>query len=633
MLITRTLGGWLATALASVVLVAVCAAPPPPAATTVPRPSAEPSLAVFEQELTAAGVRVVPGFSAAASRWQVTEFQAEVMDHQLREHQGFLGSELDAEAPMTKGGASVSYLIAAWIVGADTPRSKLVAGWLGSQDWKHAPDVVFPVAALNLFSIDMAEHMASAHAQAAGTSPLPGPPAQDLSAATLTAAYTAAASPCTVIDDFFSQAIVTLFGLLHLSPSFLGSSGPLSVVGGFVAKIWNTLVSLVQGALTGLVKTLTGPIVGVISFAVGTLAAISQIGAVMGAWNLDVTVTPPGNQPRGFDRFAVGSEPDHQDTIVLSASSLLDDVPGPVKDCARVLGTPLPSTLDPDTAVTWRQVYNADVVRFPQGLSTTVALNGTSTLDWTTGREASTSGRVVTGAAEVTTTLQNPGVTALASYAKRVVAAVIGQIIGDTLAPIVTNYLDGMLTYIVHGIERRLSASGFNRSADVLLVVSHHAPDSTPPANGNGGTPTASAKPPPPVDCDTLPSFGPPGTVVDQATGTSSTGFAVLTCNYTQGPKGIPLGWIQIETFRSPTAAAAFFNAGITGTPVPGFTEPVRFGGGCRGDHLKVCSRDEIALHGYRIVELAQESTPPVTPALPSLAQSNALMRRLLAIT
>jgi hypothetical protein len=53
---------WPVTVAALVVLVAVaaCAAPPPPAANTAPKPTAEPSLPVFEGELAASGVRVVP---------------------------------------------------------------------------------------------------------------------------------------------------------------------------------------------------------------------------------------------------------------------------------------------------------------------------------------------------------------------------------------------------------------------------------------------------------------------------------------------------------------------------------------------------------------------------------------------
>jgi hypothetical protein len=53
----------------------------------------------------------------------------------------------------------------------------------------------------------------------------------------------------------------------------------------------------------------------------------------------------------------------------------------------------------------------------------------------------------------------------------------------------------------------------------------------------------------------------------------------------------------------------------------------------CRTPTAKVCARDEFALHGYRIDELAQQSNPPATPALPTLGQTSALMHRLLAVT
>jgi hypothetical protein len=152
---------------------------------------------------------------------------------------------------------------------------------------------------------------------------------------------------------------------------------------------------------------------------------------------------------------------------------------------------------------------------------------------------------------------------------------------------------------------------------------------------------SSTAPPPPPVACGKLPSLGPPGTVIHGATETNSK-FTSLTCVYTQGPKanGIPLGFILIETFHSRAAAAAFFNGGLTGgTPVPGFAQPVRYAQACHSlgaittNSSKVCTRNEIALHGYRIDEIGQDGTSPAPPHLPTLAQTNALMHRLLAVT
>jgi len=137
-----------------------------------------------------------------------------------------------------------------------------------------------------------------------------------------------------------------------------------------------------------------------------------------------------------------------------------------------------------------------------------------------------------------------------------------------------------------------------------------------------------STAPPPPVACGRLPSLGPAGTVITGGARTIN-GITVLSCVYSQGPKSFPYGWIIIMTFRSRAAAAAYFKAEITGDPVPGFTEPVRWGGGCNSA-TNVCGSDEFALHGYRIDEVAQQH--PATPAV-SQAQTSALMRRLLAVT
>ena len=146
-------------------------------------------------------------------------------------------------------------------------------------------------------------------------------------------------------------------------------------------------------------------------------------------------------------------------------------------------------------------------------------------------------------------------------------------------------------------------------------------------APSSPGNPTA--PPPPPVACGRLPSLDPPGMAVTVTGGArTSNGIAVLSCVYSQ-PKGFPYGWIIVMTFRSRAAAAAYFKAEITGTPVPGFTEPVQWGGGCNSE-TNVCGSDEFALHGYRIDEVAQQH--PATPAV-SEAQTSALMHRLLAVT
>jgi hypothetical protein len=149
-----------------------------------------------------------------------------------------------------------------------------------------------------------------------------------------------------------------------------------------------------------------------------------------------------------------------------------------------------------------------------------------------------------------------------------------------------------------------------------------------PPSPGNS-TPS----PPHPVACDEFPSLGPPGTVITGGVPRTINGITTLSCVYSQ-PKGYPYGWIIIMTFRSRAAAAAFFTKEITGTPVPGFTQPVESGGSCPPETstATVCDIDEFALHGYRIDEVAQQH--PATPMTDlTLKHIGTLMRQVLAVT
>jgi hypothetical protein len=498
--------------------------------------TATTGLAAFEAQLRAAGVPVVASFKGAAPRWEFTQFQAEVMAAQVAGHQGLVGAALDSQVPTPHGAPPVSYLVAAWAVGAHTPRSKLAARWMGQQDWHHAPQVLYPSAVLALFSLDMAEHLAADAAKAGGPRSGAVPSSTNGRHASLArppaAQADATSGPCSAVDGFFSDAIVMLFNALHLSPSFLGSGGPLSVVGSFVAGIWNTLTDLVKGALNGVVTTLTAPVSAAISLAVGAVGLVSQVASYLGAWDLKVVVTPPGGPSPGQDRFAVGTETAHRNTLVVSASSLVDHVPPALRECADAFGSPLPTTLTPGSSVTWAVVANEQVVAFPAGLTAKVGQDGRATLPWTTGREQSAEGQLVTGRAFLRTTVHNPAASALANLAENLVQAAIARVVGHAAAPTVKGVLDGLARPVLDDIR----SGAYDQSANVAFVITHHVCQ----ASGNC-TPSSTATTVPTPSTTTPPN----GTVNCSAAPASLVG-AVLGVP-TGGPKQLYLGQSVVQ--------------------------------------------------------------------------------------
>ena len=132
--------------------------------------------------------------------------------------------------------------------------------------------------------------------------------------------------------------------------------------------------------------------------------------------------------------------------------------------------------------------------------------------------------------------------------------------------------------------------------------------------------------PPKPVDCAGLPDIG---FLVDHSFAQDN-GFTVLSCQYATAPTGgVPVGFILIETYESPSAAQAAWNRGkISGAAQSGFAVPVLATlSGQQGSGLQ---RHEFALSGYRIDEIAEIQNPGLN-VLPSLDQTNDWMHQLLA--
>jgi hypothetical protein len=132
--------------------------------------------------------------------------------------------------------------------------------------------------------------------------------------------------------------------------------------------------------------------------------------------------------------------------------------------------------------------------------------------------------------------------------------------------------------------------------------------------------------PPPlkPARCPYLPDFG----VLYSSYATADAGVRVLSCQYsTARSGGIPVGFILIQTYPRPSAAEAAWKRGrISGTAQPGFSVPVLASEADCPD----CQRHEFALSGYRIYEIAESQTPPLSQ-LPTLQATNSWMHDLLA--
>ena len=90
----------------------------------------------------------------------VTRSQVAALAHEIAAGSGLPGWDLDRLTPMPDGAPPFSYLVAAWLDTAGTPRSQAARAWYADDtDWRQAPTLLYPTAALLLFTADAAEHI------------------------------------------------------------------------------------------------------------------------------------------------------------------------------------------------------------------------------------------------------------------------------------------------------------------------------------------------------------------------------------------------------------------------------------------------------------------------------------------
>ena len=99
----------------------------------------------------------------------LTRVQADRMLSEQAAGGGLLGADLDALAPMPPGSPSMSYLVAAWLSSRPTATAAAAHGLTGDRDWRHAREVVFPLAALSMSVTDFTRPLAAGIPSATGS--------------------------------------------------------------------------------------------------------------------------------------------------------------------------------------------------------------------------------------------------------------------------------------------------------------------------------------------------------------------------------------------------------------------------------------------------------------------------------
>jgi hypothetical protein len=208
------------------------------------------------------------------------------------------------------------YLLAAYATAHGTPGEILAGTLVGTQNWTHPANIVFPDLILTLFSADAARAAAkttgAAPVSKAGSSP-------------------ARATVCVTLANWVSAGFSSIFNALTVGPA---SSPVLS----FLTGLWNGAVALAKSASSNVASVLTDSVLGVIRTGVATAGVAAW--AVSALRNLQITsVATPA-----FNSFGVDPAAAKSGTVTITVGNARGfDWPAAASQCAQTLGVTLPA--------------------------------------------------------------------------------------------------------------------------------------------------------------------------------------------------------------------------------------------------------------------------------------------------
>jgi len=332
---------------------------------------------------------------------------------------------------------------------------------LGPQDWKHAPQVVFPTIVLALFVADATRVETKSTRGATGTTGFPvlamiRVPVPQIGFADGTELATGL---CSAISGFVDSTLTSIFNVLriHGLPPFW-------------SLLLNVAVSFLQGAVGGFITVLTKPIVGLLQTAAGILATATMVVSYLRPWKVTVQAEPASN------RFAVGTEAPIGGRLKLQVTTSGEglDWPPAVLDCARSLGQDLTTVAFDDSKISWHVDHGMPEFADKISADTVVAKDKTAYFTYHTQNESveAAKGAPKYGSLGVTATLERGAVRKLA----------------DLINGIIFDQLPGWIADIVKPYFAPKTAAAINALAPFLhaqngtaVAILYHEKIATPP--------------------------------------------------------------------------------------------------------------------------------------------------------
>jgi len=447
-----------------------------------------PTGATVEEAFSAHGIAVLDDATLAwpdDALMASTASAVDVMQSEVASGGGLPGADLDEFVPMPADAPPFSYLVAAWLYEASTPRAQTAREWFAEEvDWTLARSVWFPRAALILFVADAMEASITdfgvAEPQSVGPELRPSTAslASVSAASSSVPAFNLPQAPCTAVATFFSDTINSVFSAVQLPPDFIAKGGVLGEISGFLAGLFNTAVQLAKTVLLTVIESLTAPILRAIGAGVAIIGVLSHFSTYL--LGVEMTVST--------DRFIPLDGNEGYWYGMIDAKRPLE---AQLQDCLNVLGKPaLRDIIKTGAPITWRVDIprRADGSPFDRpalvylGLETNVDANKRLVLKWVSAKEDPSSQPERFGIAGVTAEVPKSEVSDLIDLAKKLLDDAITQVAsyGGPLKVEVKKALEGILAPIFKRVEVELIGAG----RSLLMIVGsgkttfiYHEPD------------------------------------------------------------------------------------------------------------------------------------------------------------
>jgi len=236
-------------------------------------------------------------------------------------------------------------VVAGWAMRARTAKARLARRILGTPDWHHYEQVVFPDAVLMLFAADAASQIQvaagrSRHHHRGRAATRAGAPA----------------GPCTAVLDFVTGTINKVFDAVadvvskRTIDKLAGTSWFGRLIGGAVNLALGPVRLAIEGARTIVLEGVKIPIKLVTNMIAGFSATVGAVGSVANAVNTWKAKILPAPDPTAklVNEVAPG-------LFLLQATAAGSDLQWPdwLANCAGVFGLTLPTLTPTGATVTW----------------------------------------------------------------------------------------------------------------------------------------------------------------------------------------------------------------------------------------------------------------------------------------